>query len=90
MTTYRITPLDRADCQVAGCFAEHTRGKPCNQQHCNASRLARYRLDLVNQATGEVLRSTLACVNHAAWLAHQVGVAFPVVQPSVADRRAAA
>jgi hypothetical protein len=84
---YRITALDRVDEIYGGCFAESAQGKPCNFQHCSGSRMARYRCEAISPETGEVTKTSLACINHAAWLAHQVGIAFPLAQPSTADSR---
>lgn len=76
--TYQITLLDPTDQRFGDCFAIRALGKPCSRQPCSGSQIARYRLTALNPATGEVIRTSPACTNHAAWLAHQVGLAFPI------------
>lgn len=81
---YRITALDHADQKFGMCFATRSAGKPCNVQPCSGSQIARYRCEAIDRSTGAVTHTQLACTNHAAWLAHQVGIAFPLASRKIA------
>lgn len=72
---YSITTCDP---KPGVCFAETVNGKPCNGTLCSGSRELRYRCDAVNVDTGEIVKTSYACVNHAAWLAWTVGHPFPI------------
>ncbi len=72
---YSIT---RCQPQSGFCFADQVTGKACNRTLCSGSRELVYRCDAINPDTGEITKTTFACVNHAAWLAAQVGHRFPV------------
>lgn len=68
---YRLHRLAPGDERKA-CFAPTGHVQPCSR---NSG--VDYRCEAISGDTGEV-RTSFACVNHAAWLASRVGIPFPL------------
>ncbi len=80
MSTTLAYAITRCPPQPGICFADQAVGKACNRTLCSGSRELVYRCEAIDADTGAITKTTFACVNHAAWLAGQVGHRFPVAE----------